>query len=366
VDGVLPGEEVKVEVVREDKKFIVGRAVEIVEKSSARVEPPCEYYAYCGGCQYQHMEYKEELAIKEAQVKEMICHHLKVDESVIGSIQSFGTEGYRYRNGVTLRPAQETKASGRLGYVGRDNASAVVVDDCLIADEGLKEVYQAKVTLPKNAKRVSFNLSSDGTIINSLKESHYRVRLNEKEMWAISDGFFQNNHRVTELVANQLSSWVKEIAPFGFFDLYAGVGTFSLLAAKTATELILIEENASCVDCLNRNMSEHRSDRPWKVRAGRVEKHFMTMSKKVLPEEFMVFLDPPRNGIHDSLAKFLSEHKPFRAIAYLSCDLGNLVRDLKKITSGGGYKIDKVIPFDMFPRTQHIETLVLLKPCSKS
>ncbi len=376
VEGVLLGEEVEVAVIQEKKNYSMARLVSISQKSDARVEPPCEYYSKCGGCQYQHMDYKEELSMKEAQVREAFRHELSTQDALIESIQSCDTEGYRYRHTVTLRPLHHSRTTPtRLGYVGRDNASSIVVDDCLLADKGLKEVFTAKMKLPRNIKRVSFGLSKDGQIMSSLppsnprrtrpsagKEKYYRVVLGGKEICAVSDGFFQNNHRATERIAQELSKTVKLFKPEGFFDLYAGVGTFSLLAAAQVPQIISVEESKSSSDCLYMNREQHRLLSSWKHYTGKVEKYFLSESKKVSPEKFMVFLDPPRAGVHPAVADFLSTYDAFRALAYLSCDLGNLMRDIKKIMAGKHYEIDRVIPFDMFPRTQHIETLVLLKP----
>jgi len=359
VEGVIPGEEVDVEITKDTKKFSEARVKTIAEKSSSRVEPPCDYYSTCGGCQYQHMEYAEELLVKESQVRDMFSHNLKIDDGIVQKIQSCSEDGYRYRNHVTLRPSDK----GRLGYIARDNVSSVLVDDCLIADKNLKPVYQEKVKSPKKTQRITFNLSQHDEVVSSLESKRYLIYLCDTEVWAVSDGFFQNNLKVTELVIKQLKQWVKEINPEGFFDLYAGVGTFSLFAAEKAKELICVEESKPSVECLKKNMLKYRKNK-WKVSRGKVEKNFMSLASDVDAKDYMVFLDPPRAGIHNSLAQFFAEHSPFKAISYLSCDPATLVRDLKIITSTGKYVVDSVIPFDMFPRTKHIEALVLLRPLS--
>jgi 23S rRNA (uracil1939-C5)-methyltransferase len=361
VEGVLQGEEVDVEVTRDSKNFCEARVTTWIQKSPARLEPPCEYYAHCGGCQYQHMSYEEELSVKEAQVREMFIHHLGVAHDRISRIRSSGSDGFRYRNSATLRPLSRGRDAARLAYTGRDNKSPVVVDDCLLVDEHLSKVFQARMPLPRGVKRITFSRTSDGQVINNLREQCYRVVLDGKDMLAVSDGFFQNNHKVTELVAKELSEWVRTSAPFGFIDLYAGVGTFSVLSAGQITRLITVEENASCNECIRFNLSKHRQ-LPWTHYSGKVEKHFPLLGKKLKTGEFIVFMDPPRNGAHTKVTDFLCHNEAFRAVAYLSCDLGHLVRDLKRILAGNRYEIATVIPFDMFPRTQHIETLVLLEP----
>ncbi len=361
VEGVIAGEDVEVRITRSRKNYSEAEVVSILTHSDDRVSPPCEYYRHCGGCQYQHMTYVEELRMKEAQVAEAFSHQLGVQKTAVSPIQSHGSDGYRYRSSVTLRPGNPDQPMGRLGYVGRDHHSSVIVDDCLLGREEFAHVYTSTIMVPRGVRRISFNLSKSGSVVNSLKNNIYQVTLAEKDLWAVSGGFFQNNREVTELIAETLGSWVDDIKPNGFYDLYAGVGTFSLLAANEVAQLYFVEENASCNRCLELNMLAHRSA-PWKHYPEKVESCFETISKEVVHDEFMVFLDPPRTGIHSDLSDYLASSDPFRAVAYLSCDLGNLTRDLKRIMKNNRYAIDRVVPFDMFPRTQHIETLVLLRP----
>jgi len=361
VEGVIEGEEVEVTITRSRKNYSEAEISSILTPSDDRVSPPCKYYQHCGGCQYQHMTYREELRMKQAQVAEMFSHQLGVEENTVAPIQSHGSDGYRYRSSVTLRTENPDQLMQRLGYVGRDNHSTVIVDDCLLGREEFAKVYTSKFSVPKGVKKISFTIAKDGKVVNSLKENIYHVSLADKDLWAVSSGFFQNNHRVTEQIVRTLGSWVDEIEPHGFYDLYAGVGTFSLLAANHVTQLYLVEENTSCNQCLQLNMSAHRES-SWEHYPKKVENCFETISRKAVHGEFMVFLDPPRTGIHFDLSDYLASSVPFRAVAYLSCDLGKLSRDLKRIMKNNSYTIEQVVPFDMFPRTRHIETLVLLRP----
>ena len=173
-------------------------------------------------------------------------------------------------------------------------------------------------------------------------------------------GFFQNNIEVTELIARKLAEYLRALRPARFLDLYAGVGTFPLLAARGVPEVHCFEDSPYSTGCLRRNVKEQELPLAG-IFAGKVEKTFPRFIARDTKSETLVFMDPPRQGIASSLADFLAKEEVGENIFYLACDLQILLRDLKQILASGRYKIREVIPFDMFPRTKHIEILTFLK-----
>ena len=173
-------------------------------------------------------------------------------------------------------------------------------------------------------------------------------------------GFFQNNIEVTELVAKKLAEYLAVIKPARFLDLYAGVGTFPLLAAQGIPEVHCFEDSPYSTGCLRRNVQELGFPLAG-IFAGKVEKTFPRFIARSPKPETLVFMDPPRQGIASSLADFLAKEDVGENVFYLACDLQILLRDLKQILATGRYKIREVVPFDMFPRTKHIEVLTHLK-----
>lgn len=361
VPGALKGEKLLCRTAEEKKNFSRAEIVEVLSASSERVEPPCPYVEHCGGCQYQHMTYAEELRTKEEQVREAFTHTLKLEASVVEPIRRSGSE-YGYRQSVTLhRTSRSSDKPQPLGFIGRDNATPTVIRNCLLVDPGLEPVFAKEHFMPNGERRQSFKLAADGSIITDKNELFYRVKIGDHELLASSEGFFQANLFVTGLIAAELASLVRGFAPPVFIDLYAGAGTFTLLAASGVPEAVCVEESKTSLSCLSINLREQRNG-THRVLDGRVEDIFPGFWAKSGSPNAVVFLDPPRQGMNQKLSGFLAAAEPPKALVYLSCDLGTLVRDLRILVGGGRLRIARAVPFDMFPRTKHIETLVTLLP----
>ena len=359
IEGALPGETVIASVLQDKKNFLKAKLVRVVSSSPHRIEAPCIYVKRCGGCQYQHVAYSEELKLKEIQVKEILERTLGISlagpEPIVHSEKEYG-----YRNSVTLhRTLEDTKQPQHLGFIGPDNHSKVAVKNCLIADPRLEKVFLNKFILRKNIEKVSFKVSEKGEIFSDQDDLFLRVSLTGEKLLVHSKGFFQNNLEVTSLLTKKVSAWFKQSGSKIFFDLYAGVGTFSFLSAGSADKIYCIEENPYSVHALRMNKEERKFSQI-EIIPGRVEKAFPALFEKEKNARSCVFLDPPRQGIEPSLASYFAEQGVPDSLIYLSCDPSTLARDLKIILSKGCYEIKAIAPFDMFPRTKHIETLVFL------
>ena len=357
VEGALPGETVIAKLLQDKKNFIRAKAIKVLEPSPFRVTPPCPYLESCGGCQYQHAAYHEELRIKESQVREIMDRALGLGGAV-EPIQ-YVEKDYGYRNSVTLHRSAKGDRPQPLGFIGRDNKTVVVVKNCLLADERLAPAFGTKFRLDKRTERVTFRLSEKGEIISGEADLFSRIRLGGASLLAHSRGFFQNNLAVTELLVKQIGEWVAGTHPDIFYDLYAGVGTFSLLSAKNVPRAVCVEEAKESLDALRMNATE-KGRSSLQFIHGRAESVFPSLFPDEKGGSAMVCLDPPRRGIEPKLAEFLSKADA-GAVVYVSCDPATLARDLKIILKEGRYEAEKIVPFDMFPRTKHIEVAVLLK-----
>lgn len=359
VAGTLPDEKVLARILSDKPNFMRASLLRVLEPSPHRIPPPCPYIERCGGCQYQHLPYAQELKCKEQQVRESFAQVFKGDEIAILPIQS-GAKDYGYRKSITIhRATEKNNKPQRLGFIGRDNHSKVLIDYCMLADERLKEVFTAEHKLNRREEKRAFKLDEKGRIFTSDEERLYRVSVDGRSFWTSSLGFFQNNIEVTELIAKKLAEYIAAVKPFRFLDLYAGVGTFPLLTARDVPEIHCFEDNPYSTGCLRRNVQEF--DFPLAgIFAGKVEKTFPRFMVRSPKPGTLVFMDPPRQGIASSLAVFLAKEEAGENLFYLSCDLQILLRDLKQILATGRYKVREVTPFDMFPRTKHIEVLVWL------
>jgi 23S rRNA (uracil1939-C5)-methyltransferase len=142
-------------------------------------------------------------------------------------------------------------------------------------------------------------------------------------------------------------------------DLYCGAGTFAIYFASRGASVVGIEENASAVTEARGNARLNKVDDRVRFLQGRVEGALANdEGRKALREAEIVFLDPPRKGSDEATLAALAEAR-VPAIWYLSCNPATLARDLRYL-AGRGYSIGSVQPFDMFPQTGHVETLVTL------
>ena len=156
-----------------------------------------------------------------------------------------------------------------------------------------------------------------------------------------------------------------------FFDLYAGVGFFAICLGDLVQDVILIEENPYSVEFAKFNIKHHRMEHKAKIIHGRVEDQFSFQLARAENPRKIAIIDPPRKGLEERFIKDIvekskeggkgAEAKNLDALLYLSCYPRSLARDLKLFCQHG-WKIKKIIPFDFFPKTQHLETLVLLFP----
>ncbi len=358
VPGVAAGERVRAEVVADKKNYLEAELLEILEPSPQRVAPPCEYVERCGGCQYQHLSYPEELRWKEAQVRELLTRHGGVDDAKIRPIVASPNE-YNYRSSVTLHRTKPGAEPQRMGFIGRDKATPIVIKRCLLTEERLERVFNWDEKLVRDEDRRTYRITAEGTCVTSRTEQYYRVSIAGQEIIAATQGFFQNNLAVAELMVKQASNWVRQLKPTHVADLYSGVGLFGWLAVPPKLSITFIEDNPMSVQALRMNVSD-RPDRRSRVHAGRVEKVFSRAMADAEPPIDAIIIDPPRSGMTRDLSQRIADAKGLKGIVYISCDPSTLARDLKTIVAGGRFQVDAVVPFDMFPKTKHIEVMTLL------
>jgi tRNA/tmRNA/rRNA uracil-C5-methylase (TrmA/RlmC/RlmD family) len=356
VEGALPGERVVARVTADKKNFLKARAIKILSTSPSRVKAPCVYVEKCGGCQYQHLDYASELKAKEEQLKEVLAP-LNLAPSVFQSIVS-SSKDYGYRNSVTLHRSSRENTPQAMSFVGRDNTTKIKIDTCLLIDPVLAKVFEAKYRFGKDQDKVTFKLSHMNDIVSDEKEVFFRVKIGGEELIANSKGFFQNNLAVTALLTAKIKEWVTEAMPDKFYDLYAGVGTFSFLSAPDVSEIVCIEDSLPNTAALAMNKAE-KNKTNLSIVTEKVERVFPKIYDEDTSLKRVIFIDPPRQGMSQDLVRFLMQaKKPYRFI-YVSCDAATLARDLSHLISSG-YNVSKVVPFDMFPRTKHLEIAVLL------
>ncbi len=344
IDRVAPNEKVKIKIIAAEKNYLKAVLIEIITPSPFRREAPCEYFKNCGGCSWQHIEETEQVRQKETILKELLH---KFIPDIAYSLEPTITSkfSFNYRNRIQLK-----HKNGRLGYFQRETHEIVDIDYCLIADKKISE----QIPLLRQKLKPSSELKK------------YELRLNQEnifESYKIGEtgeglAFSQVNNFVNAELVSSVVEIVKKISPSFLTELYAGSGNFSFELLKEAKTLKI--ESAE----LNEELTTFAIK---KMFALGFQKRIFAFTancdhfvqRRPLSKEF-ILLDPPRAGCSEIVLNKVAEVQP-QSLIYISCHPVYLARDLKRLMSNSTrYKIDKIQIFDMFPQTDHFETLVHL------
>ena len=170
------------------------------------------------------------------------------------------------------------------------------------------------------------------------------------------DAFFQVNTEMAQRLYSRILELTKQVAPEAVVDAYSGIGITSMLFAKAGMKVISVEQVRSAVEDA-RAMAKRNglSDR---VRAMCGDCAKVLPGLRV-PEKTLFFVDPPRRGLGEGVCRTILRFAP-QYILYLSCGPEALAEDLKRLEKGG-YKVKLAEPYDLFPHTEHVETIVLLE-----
>lgn len=419
--GGIEGQKVKAYIKRKRKDSFDAKIIEVVEKSPLEIDSKCSHFEKCGGCTYQSFSYEKELKYKVAQVKELF------DREGLENINFLGIEKspkeYEYRNKMEFTFGDEEKGGPlSLGLHRRGKFYEIVnVENCNIVDSDfttiLKEVlnYFKEKEIPYYNKKfhkgvlrhlvVRKALSTGEILINLVTSSQGEINLNELverlnsiELEGEIVGFLHTtNDNVADAIKvdkldliygrdymiEEILGLKFKISPFSFFqtntfgseklysivrefagdidnkivfDLYSGTGTIGQIMAPVAKEVIGIEIVEEAVEMAKENAKLNNLSNIEFI-AGDVLKEVGNLKQK--PD--LIVIDPPREGINPKAIGKIIDFSPENFV-YVSCNPVTLVRDLKEFINRG-YKIDKMKLMDMFPKTPHVETVILMTYC---
>ena len=370
VPGTLPGEVARVRIIGSGKRFFTGEVVEILKPSPDRIAPCCRLAdgTRVPGCVYDHAAYNAEVALKDAQLRNFL-RKLVMDNNGVFLPPVPSPAPLHYRNKAVFHAQKGSDGVLRAGYLGDDNRTVIDIPCCPLADEAINAAWtqlRAEGKL-RDGDSVTFrHTKADGVV-------SWIGRPSEKAHWLTEesgagpvlvppDGFFQVNPQVADTLVADVRDWVAETAretgATRLLDLYCGVGIFGLAAAKDGiAEVIGVESGRNAVAAARRNARNLGAPRAifhceTAAEAARKGFHCADMSRTI------AVVDPPRSGMELAATEALAKASP-PTIIYVSCDPATLTRDLGVFASQG-YVVRRARVFDMFPRTLHFETAVLL------
>lgn len=331
-----------------------GELVELLEANPARVAAPCKHHGFskpsdstpaCGACPWMFIDYAEQLAVKQRRV-EQAFQRLGVADRVAAIWGAL--EHLAYRNRAQLKTDGEL-----LGFVAAGSRRIAPVQDCLILSKHNRELLQQlREQLPNRDWRPGRR--GDWTTLDideqvDLKSVSVNARL----------PFRQANDAQNDRMRDWLAELATEFADQQVLELYCGSGNFTeVLSAAGASVLALEGDEAAVQQLQQRNLPG--------VTVRRVdlfaEQAFEQLSPGVGNFDVLV-LDPPRDGLKVTRG-LLPKRSRLRTVAYISCDLATLTRDVAYFQEHG-FEVISVQPLDQFPHTPHIECLVYLQRSGK-
>lgn len=418
VKNTLPDEEVKTLVVKANKNYGYGKALEIINPSPHRINPPCSVAGKCGGCTIQHLDYETQLKLKQNKVKQNIMriggfNNIKV-KPVIGM-----EEPYHYRNKAQY-PVNSDKNGINIGFYSLGSHKIVNNDNCLIGSKVNSKILQTIKAFMENNNISAYNeetgkglvrhiLIREGfytgeimvcLIVNSNKFKYKKELLKALEEIENLKSIVINYNTVKsnvimgqkcetiwgqDYITDKIGDLIFKISPLSFFqvnpvqtyklyskalefanlkgneiviDAYCGIGSISLFLAQKAKKVYGIEIVPDAIGNAIEN-AKLNNIKNAEFFAGKSEDIVPKLyNEKKIKADVMV-VDPPRKGCDESLLRLMLNMKPER-IVYVSCDSATLARDLKILCESGTYNIEKVQPVDMFPHSYHVETVVLM------
>lgn len=391
----------------------LGRTSAILQPSPARREPDCIYYGQCGGCQFRHMSYQEELKAKRLRVQDALARIGGTPLSV--EVIHGATDTSRYRNKVQLPVGQNA-----IGYYARRTHRVVDIHDCLLQPESdcacqtALRSWMAQYQVPAYDKRSGQGLVrhlflrtnqagetlccvvANGRslphereltemlreavpglvgVVLSVNRAKTNVILGRKfrTLWGQNwleeallgkvfrlslPSFFQVNQPQCEVLYRRVLDFAALTGKELVVDLYCGIGSISLCLAEQAGQVVGVEMIPQAVADAMENARRNGLSQKTHFQCGDAARLSAQFRQEGIRPQVVV-VDPPRKGLAPEVVDAIAGMGPDRVV-YVSCDPATLARDVKRF-SALGYQAQRAEAVDLFPRTAHVETVVLLQ-----
>lgn len=407
VPFTAPGDTVEVRIEREKKSYLEGVAEEIISAADCRIAPACQLFGVCGGCDWQHIDYNVQCDQKEVIFAETMWRIARIGkEHILPLLRELNPFAYRQRIQLKIH-----SSNGRLHVGFYRPGSHYVVDiqnGCPIArpeiNLSIAEIRRVVSAAPEPDRIPQVDLSSgeDGTVsalfhyIGSEPEvmHAYLASLQggvehlsaiflqrgrkdsiktvfgpemmeytlagrdgrEFTMCYTADSFSQVNFRQNRRILDVVLSWSAQKSINSVLDLYCGNGNFSIPLSVDVKSVVGMESYGKSIELARHNASINS--------VSNVEFFCMDSAAGVdsLAAEGsrfdLILLDPPRSGAAEVVGKVARLQPSF--LAYISCDPPTLARDLASLQKSG-FRVETVLPVDMFPQTYHLESVAFLQ-----
>ena len=358
VSLAAPGDRLRVRVERQQGNVLFASIEEVLTPSPDRIEPPCPYFGRCGGCDFQQLTYEKQLAAKAEIIRDCLQRIARI-EKLPEIFVTPSPRDWRYRMRAMWQIDEDQRT---IGYYERGSRRVCDVVDCAVLvpelQQTLERVRAAKWhEFPPGLKHLDVVSGDNGVSLGPAFAEFETVELSlaigDERYSYNAEAFFQIN---TGLLPSLMEFALRDVSGEMALDLYCGVGLFTLPLSRRFKQVIGVESNPIATRFARRNLQQAQLENARVINAGVADwiKSSAARSAKV---DF-VLLDPPRAGAESAVIKQIIDFRAPR-ICYVSCDPATLARDLRKLIAGG-YVIESLSAFDLFPQTHHVETVVRL------
>lgn len=376
----LLGERVRARLVEEKKNFARAEMLEVLEPSPQRIAPRCTHFGTCGGCHYQHMPYEAQLEAKTEIVRDQLQRIGKIENPPVRPMAACPNP-YYYRNHVQFHLSE----NGNLGFIRnetRPGPPVLEISECHLPEPLINSTWPLLEFDPETGiERVSLRRGVEDDLMLALEseypqapeleleagisvvhlteedalvmagEDHIFMKVLDREFRVSAGSFFQVNTVMAEKMVNHILDTLPLPAET-VLDVYCGAGLFSAFLAPRCERLIGIEAASAASEDFAANLDEFNHVELYEGAAEDVIPHLEVKRPVVL-------VDPPRAGVDVRALDGIRQLAP-PVIAYVSCDPSTLARDAARLIAGG-YRLEEVAPFDLFPQTYHIESISIFK-----
>ena len=385
IEGASFGETCDIEIINEKKNFIEAKKLKTTQQSFHFTQPPCPYFYECGGCTIMDTNYDIQLKLKENLIKNALKKTCGIN---LEHIEILPSEKLGYRNKIRVQVDEK----GRLAYNKKASNDLVAIDDCLLANNHIRENLPnirkltenitknlgkiiREISIRSNGKEILLNIytsyeenlykylkeeylnqaysinSINGRKIMTLGNDYLNFKLKDKIFKVSNDDFYQVNDYQIENLYDSARKYLEKDKKL--LDLFCGSGISSI--ALNDDHIVGIEINKSAIEdakenALTNNLKDYKF----------IAKNAKYIDQKFIKKEKIkaVTVDPPRAGLDKEIIKTLAKTE-IENIIYISCNPQTLARDIKRFMDRG-YKLEKIKAVDMFPQTVHVETVALL------
>ena len=418
IPNTIKGEKVKIKILKVLSSYVFGKAIEILEKSNNRIEPDCNTYPRCGGCNLRHCNYEATIEMKKNSVQNTLSKALgrRIEVHEVLKME----EPYFYRNKLQYPLGIDKEGRSVMGVYAERSHDIISTNECKIQDRlcqkianfifefitknnipiynektlkgsirhiviriGKKtnEVMIALVTntneIPKEKElttAITNNFKEVKTIAKNINSKNTNVILGDKTEIIFGDGyiydylgdkkfkispmsFYQVNPVQTEKLYSKAVEYAELTGSETIFDLYCGIGTIGIFASDNVKKIYGIETIPEAIEDAKEN-ARINGIQNGEFYSGNVEKVLPKLIEERKLSADVIFIDPPRKGCDKVAIDTILKIAP-KKIVYVSCNPATLGRDIKLLEEK--YDLKKLAICDMFCFTHHVECVVALK-----